>query len=164
LLFVIPYIDRNPHRSLYKRPWAVGIGLLALLVLILLSYMGTPQYGIQSAPAQRIIQDLAPEEGVGPLRAIPFDQMQPGVYQVNATSPERMCPNLDFGCPELEKVFAEFSRRVNQANLTDMQAMIVIEDWQKNLKKVTPRILWTEEGEKKTYERHIFLHSQRGRE
>jgi ubiquinol-cytochrome c reductase cytochrome b subunit len=167
LLVAIPYIDRNPHRSLYKRPLAVGIGIFSIIVMIVLSYMGTPEYLIETPPATRIVQDLAPEEGVGPLRAIPFEQLQPGVYEVNVTQPVKMCPDIDFGCPELESVFADYTRRVNQATdegkMMDTKAVLIIEEWQDNLKKVTPRIEWVdpESGLDKEYERHIYLHKDR---
>lgn len=166
LLVGIPYIDRNKHRSLYKRPIAVALGILSVLALLVLSYMGLPEYGIETDAATRIVQDLAPEEGVGPLRAVPFDQLQPGVYAVNATEPRGMCPDLPFGCPDLESVFAEYTLMVNEAveegRLNDVEAVLVIDDWQMDLKKVTPRIVWTdEEGNRKTYERHIYLHAER---
>jgi ubiquinol-cytochrome c reductase cytochrome b subunit len=167
LLFAIPYIDRNPHRSLYKRPMAVSIGILSIIVLVVLSYMGTPEYGIETPPATRIVQDLAPEEGVGPLRAIPFEQLQPGIYQVNVTPTTNLCPEIDFGCPRLEAVFAEFTNRINdvtqQGLMVDTYAVLIVEDWQAELKKITPVIRWTdpEDGIEKTYERHIYLHKDR---
>jgi ubiquinol-cytochrome c reductase cytochrome b subunit len=170
LLLAIPYIDRNPHRLLFKRPLAVSLGIVAALTLIVLSYMGTPLWGINTPAATRIIQDLAPEEGTGPLREIPFEQLQPGIYEVNGTDATNMCPHLDFGCPQLEAVFSEYSQRVNEAAdagaLPDVQAVLLIEDWQKDLRKVTPRIVWADpdSGETKTYERHIFLHRNRGGE
>jgi hypothetical protein len=170
LLLGIPYIDRNPHRSLYKRPLAIAIGVLFTIALVVLSYMGTPGYGIETPRATRIIQDLAPEEGSGPLREVPFDQLKPGVYEVNVTEPVKLCPDLDFGCPALEEVFAEYSEQVNQAieeeKLPNGQAVLVIEDWQAGLKKITPRIIWEDAvtGEGKTYEVHIFLHRNRGSE
>jgi len=170
LLFAIPYIDRNKFRSLYKRPWAVAAGLFAVLLLLTLSYMGMPGYGIETPAATRILQDLAPEEGVGSLRLVPFDQLQPGVYEVNITPPENMCPELDYGCPALEAVFGEYTDRVNLAvdegKLQNVQAVLVIEDWQENLRKVTPRIVWTDPAtdSKKTYDRHIYLHRNRGGE
>jgi ubiquinol-cytochrome c reductase cytochrome b subunit len=168
VLFAVPYIDRNPYRSLFKRPLAVGVGLLAMMTLIMLSYMGTPRFGIETPPATRIVQDLAPEEGEGPLRAVPFDQLQTGVYEVNVTKTDHLCPSLDFGCPDLEAVFKQFTDRVNQAaasnDWTDVQATMVIEDWQKDLKKVTPRITWTEGGVDKEYDRQIFIHRERGGE
>jgi ubiquinol-cytochrome c reductase cytochrome b subunit len=170
LLFGIPYIDRNPHRSAFKRPVAVALGVLATITLVVLSYMGLPEYGIETPAATRIIQDLAPEEGLGELRAIPFDQLQPGIYEVNRTDPEKMCPDLLWGCPELEAVFLEYSERVNLASeegdLPEVEALLVIEDWQADLKKVTPRILWTdaESGDRKTYEQHIFLHRDHNRD
>jgi ubiquinol-cytochrome c reductase cytochrome b subunit len=175
LLVGIPYIDRNPFRSLYKRPVAVGVGLLAVAALIALSYMGLPQYGIEMPAATRIIQDLAPEEGVGPLRAIPYDQLQPGVYEVGAEVPRDLCPNIDYGCPELTAVFSEFSERVTEAatneRLADYQklpnanAVMLVEDWQDGLKKATLRITWDDvkSGKKQTYEKYYFLHSERER-
>jgi ubiquinol-cytochrome c reductase cytochrome b subunit len=167
LLVGVPYIDRNPHRSLYKRPLAIGIGILFVLGLVVLSYMGLPEYGIETPPATRIVQDLAPEEGTGPLRQIPFEQLQSGVYEVNVTPTTNMCPELDFGCPQLEAVFKQYSDRLNEAGqagqLPDFSAVMIIEDWQQNLKKVTPRITWfdLESGQERVYEQHIYLHHDR---
>jgi len=164
LLFAIPYIDRNPHRSVFKRPFAVAPGLLFALTLVALSYMGTPQFGIETPSATRILQDLVPEEGTGPLREIPFDQLQTMVYEVGVTQPVNLCPDLPFGCPALEAVFTEFGSRVKQAEsegkFKDPRAVLLIEDWQANLKKITLRIVWAdpESGATKTYDRHIFIH------
>jgi len=168
VLVSLPYIDRNPHRSLYRRPFAVGIGLLLILVIVGLSYMGLPEYGIETDAATRIVQDLAPEEGVGPLRAVPFDQLQPGIYVVNEMPDRNLCPDLDFGCPEFEEVFVLYTDMVNLAvgegKLPDVEAVMVINDWQKDLVKITPRIGWTDEGQRKTYEKNIYIHRERGGE
>lgn len=167
ILFAVPYIDRNPHRSLHKRPFAVAIGILVLLVLVVLSYMGLPQWGIELPPATRIVQDLAPEEGTGPLRSVPFEQLYPGTYEVNVTEPVRMCPLLDFGCPQLESVFSEYTRKINEAEasgaLPNVRAELVIEMWQHDLKRVTPRIFWDDQetGEPREYEKQVFLHKDR---
>lgn len=164
LLFSIPYLDRNPYRGLFKRPVAVSIGVFFVLILVMLTNMGQPTYGIESPAATRILQDLSPEEGIGPLQKVSFDQLQPGVYTVNSTPTTNMCPDMDFGCPQLEQLFADFTARVNEAatlgKLPNVQAVLVIEDWQYNLRKVTPRIIWNDPTTKdtKTYERHIYIH------
>ncbi len=170
LLFAVPYIDRNPHRSLYKRPLAVAIGLLGVIGILVLSYMGLPEYGIQTPAATRIIQDLVPEEGVGPIREVPYDQLQVGVYITSEDVPRDLCPDLTFGCPELTEVFEEFSDRVNYAatnenleayeRLPNGEGVMNIADWQQDLKKVTLRITWddVETGDPKSYERHVFVH------
>ncbi len=168
ILVGVPYIDRNPYRSLYKRPLAVSVGILAVLALIVLSYMGLPQYGIKTSAATRIVQDLAPQEGVGPVHRIPFAQLQSGVYEVGTTPARNLCPEIDYGCPELESVFATYTQKVDaaveQGDLPAGTGVLVIEDWQQDLKKVTLRIVWVEGGQTKTYERHIFLHRDRGSE
>jgi ubiquinol-cytochrome c reductase cytochrome b subunit len=162
LLFAVPYIDRNSYRMMAKRPIAVVLGLAAVVALALLTYMGTPHFGIETPAATRIVQDMAPEEGLGPLRAIPFDQLEPGAYQVGQTDPTTL-PH------ELGRVFAEYESQVDEAakagKLPNAQAFLVIEEWQADLKKVTPRIIWTDpaSGQEKTYETHIFLHRDRRR-
>jgi hypothetical protein len=84
------------------------------------------------------------------------------VYEVGQTDPTTLPPQLGL-------VFIEYEGRVTEAEeagaLPDAQAVMVIEDWQADLKKVTPRIIWTdpESGEQKTYEAHLFLHRERGR-
>jgi ubiquinol-cytochrome c reductase cytochrome b subunit len=164
LLLAVPYIDRNPNRSFVKRPVAVSIGVFFVLVLILLSYMGLPRYGIEQSAATRLIQDMSPEEGAGPLQEVPYDQLQQGFYIVNETPADNMCPDLDYGCPEFEDFFTVYSNRVNEAidsgSLENGDAVVVVENWQENLKKATMRITWDDPdtGDRKTYERHIYTH------
>jgi ubiquinol-cytochrome c reductase cytochrome b subunit len=170
VLIGIPYFDRNPYRSMYRRPLAVGLGILAVGALIVLSYMGLPQYGIKQDPATRTIQDLVPMEGAGPIHQVPFEQLQTGAYIVNESPTTDMCLNLDYGCPQLEKVFSSFTDKINgyinQGNLPkDTQATMVIEDWQKDLKKITFRITWVDEqGQNKEYSREAFIHREHGGE
>jgi hypothetical protein len=53
---------------------------------------------------------------------------------------------------------------IEKGDLPDGQAVLVIEDWQSDLRKITPRIIWTENGQTQTYEQHIYLHRNRGGE
>jgi hypothetical protein len=54
-------------------------------------------------------------------------------------------------------------QKPNNGVITDIQALMVIEDWQQDLKKITLRMVYTdsEDGARKTYERHIFRHRER---
>ncbi len=164
ILMAIPYIDRNPKRLARHRPIAIAWGLFWALALGVLSYMGTPAYGIPTPAAARIMQDLAPEEGVGPLRAIPYDELAPGIYVVNETDPDEL-PG------ELGEVFGLYTEMVNdfeEDNLKfqDPEALMLVTDWSADLKKVTLRILWDEDGEtnRKTLEHEYYLHRDRRRD
>jgi hypothetical protein len=107
---------------------------------------------------------------------VPFDQLEAGVYEVGDTVPRDICPDLDFGCPEFTRVFADYSNRVNQAavdetlpeelRLVNPKATMVVEDWQTDLKKITMHIGWNDavNQSEKSYERHIFLHRHHGEE
>jgi len=179
-LMAIPYIDRNPSRLARKRPFAITWGIIWIFIVIALSFMGTPAYGIETPAATRIVQDLAPEEGLGPLRAIPYAELQQGAYVVGEDYGRDLCPDLVYqpepdenpdklviGCPALTTVFGEYSDRLlaaeDEGELPDLQAQLVIEEWQPDLKKVTTHIEWSDpdSGEVKTYEKHFFLHRER---
>lgn len=184
ILLAIPYIDRSPSRLAKNRPFAISWGILWVFLLIALSYMGLPQFGIETPIATRIVQDMAPEEGLGNLRAIPFDELQPGAYIAGQDYGRDLCPDLIYqpeamqgsdeiviGCPHLTSVFyEEFVARLIKAEedgkLPQMQAMLLIEEWQPGLMKVTPVIEWADAktGEPKIFDHAFYLHRDRPRE
>ena len=157
LLLAVPYIDRNPRRMLKKRPMALGLATAAILSLSVLTYMGNHHYGISLPPATRILQDVAPEEGIGLLRRVPYDQLIPGVY-VTGVADDASLPSA------LAEVLHDFGGRVEAAQadgaMVNARSLVMIEEWQADLKKVTLRILWTdsESGESKSLDREIYMH------
>ncbi len=173
LLLAVPYLDRNPRRLLRCRPLAVSLGVAGLVVLAVLSYLGTANYGINLPPAAHISQELAPEEGVGPLHRVPFDALAVGVYQIDAADASPMPAPLAV-------VFDQYQRQVQAARdageLPEAQAFMIVEDWQQDLKRVTLRITWLQETAEpaasgssgappataQTLERTIYLHRDRG--
>ena len=185
LLMAIPYIDRNPSRLARKRPFAIIWGLAWIFVFIALSFMGTPEYGIETPAATRIIQDLAPEEGEGPLREIPYPELynRQAVYIVGQDYGIDLCPGLSYqpdpegdvnnvvvGCPHLTAVFNEFSERLEEAeasgSLPELNAKLTVEQFQPGLVKITPHVEWidAETGRDQKYEHTYFLHEDRGGE
>ncbi len=163
LLLAAPYLERSPHRRLRKRPLALAITLAGVAGLLVLSYMGGPRYGIALPPATAIAQALAPEEGIGPLRSVPFDELPVGVYLVGKSDPASLPPAF-------RGVFEEYVRRVVSASesgrLPDAQEFLIVQEWQQDLKRVTLRIGWADQqrGGRQTYERDIYLHRQRASE
>jgi quinol-cytochrome oxidoreductase complex cytochrome b subunit len=182
ILMAIPYIDRNPSRLARKRPFAMVWGIGWIFIVVAWSYMGTPQYGIETPPATRIIQDLAPEEGEGLLREIPFAELQPGLYLVGEAEAADLCPGLSYvpvggdendvvlGCPHLTAVFMQFSERLRLAEaegeLPDLSARLLVEQVQHNLFRLVPHVEWSDpqSGDTKTYEHTYFLHEERATE
>jgi ubiquinol-cytochrome c reductase cytochrome b subunit len=185
LLMAIPYIDRNPSRLARNRPFAIAWGIAWIFILVVLSYMGTPQYGIETPAATRIIQDLGPEEGQGPIREIPYPELLAGIgiYEVGHDYGEDLCPELVYqpnadedvnnvviGCPHLTEVFEEYSERLLQAEeeglLPDLHASFTVEEFQHNVIRIEPHVDWTdaESGLSKVYSRHFFLHAERTQE
>jgi quinol-cytochrome oxidoreductase complex cytochrome b subunit len=160
VLFALPYLDRNPYRRARRRPIALALGALAIIALMVLSYMGTHYYGIEMPDATRIVEDLAPGEGVGPLRSIPYDDLVVGAYPMNKTDAAALPPTL-------AQVFADYEHQINQAanhgQLPDARALLIIEERQYDLKRITLRITWSDAatGEYLSHERVLHVHRQR---
>lgn len=164
LLAAVPYIDNNPYRLAKRRPIAVAQGVLATIAILILSYMGLPQWGIETPPATRIIQDIAPQEGVGPLRELGYAGVPLGTFD---TDTYQLPPNPT----EFDLLFAEFQRRVKEAPLVAPHGEWKIDLWQPTLKRVHMEISWTkvdddgnivydENGNpvRDTYTKTVFLH------
>lgn len=159
LLFAVPYIDPNPRRLAKKRKVAVSIGLIFLIGLVILTYMGTPFYGVAAPAPVEVVQEFIPEEGVGHVRAIPYDQLPVGSYDT------RELTELNAPQGELGQVLLEIKQRVESDPLLPAGgSVLIIEDWQTDLKKVTMRVIWQEDGSENTYDNTIYRHRLSGYE
>lgn len=184
LLFIIPYIDEwwdrlwgRPSSRLGKnRKLGISLGLLAVFLLILFSYFGTPMFGVTAPPAVEIGQAFIPEECVlppiplllddcGAVRRLGYEKIPVGTYDLaqyatlpgNATAFQRVLVQIQARVQEQARRARETN---NQAGLTDAKGFFVVEDWQTHLKKITLRITWTpmQKGDAGSYEKVIYLH------
>ncbi len=158
-LFGVPYLDPGPRRMIRSRLAIVAVGALLIVAIFVLTYIGTPRYGLPWQPAVHIGQELLPEEGKGLLRAMPFEQLQVGYYEVGVTEAAALPP-------ELGRAFAEYARLVREAEaqgqLPAVRASMTIQDHQVNLRRVTLRIQWLgEDGQRNTYEQVAYIHRDR---
>jgi len=78
VIFVVPWLDRNPHRLASKRKGAIAIGLMFSVMMVILTYMGTPGYGIETPAAQDILSHFVPATHAGPVRELPWHEVEPG--------------------------------------------------------------------------------------
>jgi hypothetical protein len=85
VIFIVPWLDRNPYRLASRRKFAVAIGILFSVIMVILTYMGTPGFGIETPPAQDILSHLSPATEPGPVRELPWDELETGPDGVRKT-------------------------------------------------------------------------------
>jgi hypothetical protein len=83
LLLLWPYLDYNPSRRYGDRRMALAAMLGVIGTLVISSFMGTPGFAVVTAPQIEIGHEFMPGEQVGPIRAIPFDQMLEGTWRTD---------------------------------------------------------------------------------
>ncbi len=84
LLALIPYIDFNPSRKAKDRPVAIALWMLAMAVLVVLTWMGTPFFMVELPPAEEVVQIMLPEEKDGPVRQTDWDLLTVGEWDTRA--------------------------------------------------------------------------------
>jgi quinol-cytochrome oxidoreductase complex cytochrome b subunit len=164
LLFIIPYLDPGPSRLAKNRKVGVTVGLLTIVMLVLLTYMGTGLWGVAAPPAVELIQEFIPEEGVGPVREIPYDQLYVGTY--NTADPSTW-PSGELGVIMEEMAHAvERESAKPDNNFYEGTMTVAIEMWQNQLKKMAVTVNWLEVPEGSTtgelepaeYTKMFFFH------
>ena len=162
-LLVYPYIDVGKSRRYAHRRLGLSLSMLAVAGFVILSWMGSPEYAVETSGDQEIAQALAPMEGVGPLRSVPFDQLVPGVYSTAAMDDpdaaaaltaqfEAEGRNMDrftiSPVPEdaprllaMMEVYKEYFAEWG-GDLPNAWGTIIIQDWQQGLRRAEIYIEW----------------------
>jgi ubiquinol-cytochrome c reductase cytochrome b subunit len=109
--------------------------------LTILTYMGTPWFGVETSPEQEAIAELLPQTQPGPIRLSDWEELDVGVYEAAswADAPTETIRNL------LGEFYTEIVG-IEDENRTSWEGVMVIEDWQAGLKKITLRVLWEEKS------------------
>jgi hypothetical protein len=142
VLFAVPYLDPGPSRLAKNRKVGITVGIVSTIIIVVLSFMGTGLWGVAAPPAIELIQEFIPEEGVGEVRAIPYDELFTGSYNTNDPA---AFPGGKLGAilHEMEEAVHRESERIDN-NFFDGTVQVDIEQWQPNLKKLTITVFWKE--------------------
>jgi len=79
----MPYIDLTPSRRYAHRRISLTLAMLLISFMTVLSYMGLPEFAVNTNAEIEILHELAKEPAhnhVGIMRTVPFDQMTVGAY------------------------------------------------------------------------------------
>jgi quinol-cytochrome oxidoreductase complex cytochrome b subunit len=168
-LLIIPYIDFNPSRKAKDRRVAIGAFMVVSAIFIMLTWMGTPFYRVESPPAEEVVQLMLPEEGTGPVRSTPWDQLTLGEWDSRTDVPG----SDSAASADVNELMAHYQELIVEENAKAMEKQIpglpdgygkmIIEDWQDGLKKLTMRVFWTPEGsDEQTFEKPFYIHADSG--
>lgn len=153
---VLPYVELGPSRRYGDRRIGLSGAAVTVYVLTVLSFMGTPWYAVQSSPDQEVLAELLPQTHPGPVRTADWQELEVGTYEA---ADWRTAPT-----PTLQNLLHLFDESIvdHSAGLPNAEGVIVVEDWQPALKKLTIRVLWdvpgTEQGREAS--QSIYLHQE----
>jgi len=167
-LLLLPYLEVGPSRRYGDRRVGLTMIMVTVVILAILSYMGTPRYLVSSSPDQEVVAELLPQTHPGPLRTSNWMDLLPGEYNAAdwQSAPTLMLRNLLHTYnEEMEK--AEDNPKCRAANncLIDGQGFMIVEDWQKEVRRVTFRVIWEggpadfcQPGAQREFCQTVYLH------
>ena len=156
-LLALPYLDRRPRQPIRQRPLALPLLVGGLLLFAGLSVLGLPRYGVDINPVAALLEEVAPEEGRSALRSLRFDTLRQGVYEIDG--PFRAQRDDDFALWRAR--LGQATARLARQGYAEPRCVVVVEDWQAELKRVTVRMHWLEGSEvhrPTSAEKVIYLH------
>jgi ubiquinol-cytochrome c reductase cytochrome b subunit len=154
-LFIFPYIEVGPSRRYGHRRIGLSAGVLSVALLVILSYMGTPWFAVPTSVEVEAVAALFPQTHPGPVREADWNELDVGTYEA---------VNWDAAPTEtLQDLLHTFNEEIDIGEVEgrkDWEGIMVIEDWQPGLKKMTLRVLWfdTLSGEPGEYSQTAYLH------
>ena len=163
LLMAIPYLDPNPSRRGKDRRIAIISGIVAGVVMIILSWMGTPQYAAQAAPSVEIVQEMMPEEGAGIIRELGYSELPNGVYDSRDDLPA-MYPEEEYH--GLHEILVEFEHSVDfwmdaDPDFNEAYAVLTVVQDQAQLKRLDWLVVWLDStGLENSFRRSFWLHEE----
>jgi ubiquinol-cytochrome c reductase cytochrome b subunit len=156
-LFVLPYIEVGPSRRYADRRIALTVGMIALIVLSMLTFMGTPWYAVTSSPDQEVIAELVPQTHPGPLRAAQWEELTLGTYEARSwqAAPNGTMRSL---LQEFEHALETHVGQDTEGKFREPDGFLIVDDWQDGLKKITIRITWRDGSVERETTQEVFLH------
>jgi quinol-cytochrome oxidoreductase complex cytochrome b subunit len=137
LLLVLPYIEVGPSRRYGDRRIGLSIGAASIALAAILSFMGTPWYGVETPVEQEAIADIMPQTEPGPIRTAPWGDLTYGQY--------RAADWAGAPTPTLQGILHRFEEELGRPDIqgrANFEGFLTIEDWQPGLKRVTFRVTW----------------------
>jgi quinol-cytochrome oxidoreductase complex cytochrome b subunit len=155
LLLVLPYIEVGPSRRYSDRRIGLSGAAVFVWIIAVLSFMGSPWYGVETSPEQEAVAALLPQTHPGPLRVADWEQLQIGTYEASA--------HENAPTPALQRLLAEFDHEldhVRDVGRTEVEGFMLIEDWQTDLKKITLRVVWEGDAARGSgeFSQNTYLH------
>jgi hypothetical protein len=120
-----------------------------------LSFMGTPWYAVDTSPDQEAVAVLLPQTSPGPLRTADWDEIELGTYEARRWD-EAPTSTLR----ELLETFNDEIEHFTDRRYVDPEGLMIVEDWQADLKKITLRVIWIDgyTGDPGEFSETVYFH------
>lgn len=166
MFLVWPYLDVGKSRRYAHRKFQLSLMLVFCWAMLFLSYFGTAKWGVESSGDVEVVQALAPMEGVGTIRAFPWDEWVNGTYCTDNLDADHQLPMVQWGgaqslppllpdtttpvmCQkvpegEMRHLMEEYAREMDRwdAELPNAIGILHVSDMQTELKRIDLKVIW----------------------
>jgi len=155
-LTMLPYIDISENRKFNKYPVIMAGTALFITGLTVLTFIGLPNYANSNGPIAEIIEQMVPEEAPSVFHSLEFNELSQGVFESNMTYEDIS--------DDFKELLFNFNQKLHKLSskerIEHIKGIIIVQDWQANLKRITLRVSWQnqENDKRNSLERIIYIH------
>ncbi len=153
-----PYLDKGGRRPLRQRPKMLTALLFIGLILSFLTYLGGHENQTGTQSPEGILSVFAPQDGGGPLHALPYDALNVGIYPlIKPLPPQKISNDLN---QLIASINTELQQEITRKRFAEATGVLIIEPWQAGMKRITLRITCLLPGnpDRQTFDRLLFRH------
>ncbi len=135
---VWPYVEVGRNRRYGARRIGLSIAAGSVVLAAILTYMGTPWFGVETSPDQEAVAVLLPQTKPGPLRKSDWNDIPLGAFVASEweSAPTRTTTKL-------LKMFQEALELArDNPDYEQVEGFMTVEDWQTDLKQITLQVVW----------------------
>ncbi|MFQ5922760.1 MAG: cytochrome bc complex cytochrome b subunit [Anaerolineales bacterium] len=135
-----PYVEVGRNRRYGARRIGLSIAAASVILAAILTFMGTPWFGVETSPDQEAVAVLLPQTHPGPLRLADWEDIPYGTFTASEweTAPTRTTSRL------LKTFHEELAKAEDDPIYGNVEGFMIVEDWQSDLKKITLRVVWVD--------------------
>lgn len=161
LLFItfFPYFSTISRWLSIRRYLPVLLMGIITISLMVVSSLGLPGYSIEMHPVNSLLNKHIPEEGKSSFHQLGTVRLDQGVYETTDYTSNISTHN------GFNRWFQQFTDEINQlsghGSIVTPSGMIIVEDWQNDMQRITVRIHWlddTDSNVPRALERYSYVH------
>lgn len=159
ILFFLPFFYNSFPLFLKKKSTRIGVVFVIASALLALTILGTSHFGISHHPVTGMLNSYFGDDHKTLFHTLKSEDLKVGIYELSNAQAE---PTDNHFHQIINQFSFHLRQTKNRENYHSVHGVILVEDWQIEMKRIVLRVFWQEnvaQSPVHTAERTIYVHA-----